>query len=163
MESQPQLTKESAIRMLVSYVEMAQTKGAFELGLSRVYKLCRDYLDPAIKEKPTLTQDGRNQELFALDQLSRAVNTANTKGSYSLDEAHAVAEVIIFLQQEISKELKDSSSSASSSGSQPSGSSKKRAFGRQRERDESEEERNEESEEEERVRSASLKGKSRAQ
>lgn len=134
---------------------MAQNKGAFELGLSRVYKLCRDYLDPTVEEKPTLTQDGRNQELFALDQLSRAVNTANTKGSYSLDEAFAVAEVIIFLQQEISKELKEQSSAPASSEKKG-----KRSFGRARE--ETDEDAAEESEEEERVRTASLKGKSRA-
>jgi hypothetical protein len=78
-----ELTKETALEILVRCINIAQLKGAF-----------------SIKDGAFLYRIIKKDEEKDYDALTRAVIIANGKGCYTLEEAAIIDDVVTFLEKE---------------------------------------------------------------
>jgi len=89
---------EDTIKFLCNCVEACQAKGSFSLKDAYVLKECTDFL---------LTGKSSNDQINkenSLDGVFQALNISQTKGCFSLTEAHKIYETIENLQKSLSVE-----------------------------------------------------------
>lgn len=91
------LNAQNSVEILSSYVESAQSKGAFLLAESDILKRCRDVLLRGLVDKEINVPSARN--LFI-----QAVNKGQSKGCYTLDDASILHNVCQYVSQNLSAE-----------------------------------------------------------
>lgn len=102
------LSEDETIRSLITWVDVAFKNGAFGLGFAKILKKAKDFFDPAVKTKPSFSEDDANPERTALNVIVQAVNGACRNGAYTLEEAAAIVDLIEHLNElERSKEGED--------------------------------------------------------
>lgn len=94
-EQQPQvitLDNKNSVEILSQYVEVAQSKGAFQLPESDILKRCRDLLLKGVEDAEINVPTARN--LFV-----QAIQKGQSKGCFSLDDAYILHRVCTFVSQ----------------------------------------------------------------
>lgn len=85
------LNKDTAVQLLVQYVELAQGKGSYLLQESELLKRCKDFL-------LNKTPDAELDEQKSIQLLIQAVTKGQAKGSYTLDDASVLYKVCQYIQ-----------------------------------------------------------------
>lgn len=94
-QQQPQvitLDNKNSVEILSQYVEVAQSKGAFQLPESDILKRCRDLLLKGIEDVEINVPTAKN--LFV-----QAIQKGQSRGCYSLDDAYILHRVCTFVSQ----------------------------------------------------------------
>jgi hypothetical protein len=96
-QQQPQvitLDSKNSVEILSSYVEVAQSKGAFALPESDILKRCRDLLLKGVEDAEINVPTAKN--LFV-----QAIMKGQSKGCFSLDDAYILHRVCTFVSQNL--------------------------------------------------------------
>ena len=94
------LSKEIAIGILKTHIEVAQEKGAFTLRDAFLIHPALQHLDKDTKEKPAIFKDDPTPEKTALRYILNAIHAAQAKGSYSLGDAAVLFQVCSYVEQQ---------------------------------------------------------------
>jgi len=94
-QQQPQvitLDNKNSVEILSQYVEVAQSKGAFQLPESDILKRCRDLLLKGVEDAEINVPTAKN--LFV-----QAIQKGQSRGCFSLDDAYILHRVCTFVSQ----------------------------------------------------------------
>jgi hypothetical protein len=86
------LDHKNSVEILSQYVELAQSKGAFQLPESDILKRCRDLLLKGVEDAEINVPTARN--LFV-----QAIQKGQSRGCWGLDDAYILHRVCTFVSQ----------------------------------------------------------------
>lgn len=91
---------DNSISIAKQFIEVANSKGAFQLKEGRLLSQACDYFDSNITDKPVIKENDPTPDATALGLIVQGVNIGQLKGSYTLKDAALLADVVDFLTTE---------------------------------------------------------------